>query len=343
MSNPIKGMIAIISNYGVGKSTFALECGYHPKDICFINDDVKETGFEKDFGQYVDLVTESKGMKILDLHKFCLNLIDNIKPCKVIIWDTWTQAQGTFPAYVKSYPNEFRNPKEYSPKGSIKAGEMYQDAYRYEGVWLTKLKSKCNLLILTFHLKQDYLNNVAIAGKFRPGHDRGIEKYADLRIWLTPNPDSQVPAGLVLKNISRKQLTDKGIRTSQALPLRVPRCNWDSLLEYWKNPIGDREPTKDERPSAFELSLIEGTLTPEDKRLYEASLSLVEKQDAQNDAEELLMKQSQEKAIKAYITANLSSLPSMAIMTAVNKAIESGELDYDGEVTVAKVSKWNGA
>jgi hypothetical protein len=336
-------MIAVISNYGVGKSTFALECGYHPKDICFVNDDVKETGFEKDFGQYIDLVTESKNMKVLDFHKFCLDLIDNIKPCKVIIWDTWTQAQATFPTYVKSHSNEFRNPNEYSAKGSIKAGEMYQDAYRYEGVALTKLKSKCDLLILTFHLKQDYLNNVAVAGKFKPGHDKAVEKYADMRIWLSPNPDSQVPIGLVMKNISRKEITDKGIRVSQVLPLRIPRCNWDSLLEYWENPIGDRELAEDERPSSFELSLIEGTLTPEDRHLYEASLSFVEKQMAQSDADDILIRQSQETAIKEYIAANLAGMPSRVIVDKLKSVIKSGKLVYNNEITIDKASKWSGA
>lgn len=330
-------MVAVISNYGVGKTTFALECGYHPKDIIFINDDVKETGFENDFSGYVDLVSVSKGMKVLDLHQYCNNLIETLPKSKVIIWDTWTQYQATFPAYVKAHSNEFRNPNEYSAMGKMKAGEQYQDAYRYEGIILTKLKLKCDLLILTFHLKQDYLNNVAVPGKFKPGHDKAIEKYADMRIWLTPNPESQVPVGLVMKNIRRGQITENGIQTSQVLPLKIKRCNWQTINGYWQNPIGDRKPEDNERPNSFELSLIEGTLTPEDKRLYEASLLLVEKR----ESEEQVIKQSQEKAIKEWLIENLNGLPPSAKVAGLKTAIETGELEYDGEIDNSKVIEWS--
>ena len=109
MENPIKGIIAVTSNYGVGKTTFALECGYHPKDIIFINDDVKTLGFENEFKKYIDLVAVSEKKKVLELHNYCLGEIRNLPESKVIIWDTWTQFQSTFPVYVRANLNEFRN------------------------------------------------------------------------------------------------------------------------------------------------------------------------------------------------------------------------------------------
>jgi hypothetical protein len=348
--NKIKGIVAVISNYGVGKTTFALECRYHPRDIIFINDDVKEPfdneddGLkEQDFGLYVNLVSQSSDKtKLLEFHQHCNNLIETLPESKVIIWDTWTQYQATFPAYVKANLNQFRNPKEWSAMGKIKSGEIYNDAYRYEGLWLTKLKSKCELLILTFHLKQHYMNGVAVPNKFKPGHDRAIEKYADMRIWLTPNLESQVPTGLVLKNISRRQVTEQGIQTSQVLPLKISHCNWNKLLYYWNTPLGDRELEEYERPNSFELSLIEGTLTPEDKRLYEASLSLVEKQEAEQEKERLLLEQRQEKAIITYIAENFEpGTAGPVIVAGLTKAIEIGELIYDGEINNGKVMNWS--
>jgi hypothetical protein len=325
MINPIKGIVSVVSNYGIGKTTFALECGYAPKDIIFINDDVKEVGFEKEFKQYIDLVAVSKKKKLLELHAYGIKLIDKLPKSKVIIWDTWTQFGLTFPVYVKAHLSEFRNPNEWSAMGKMKAGEIYQEAYRYEGAVLSGLKSKCDLLILTFHLKQYYEGSAIVPDKMRPGYDKAIEKYTDLRLWLTRNIDSQVPVGLVLKNISKRSVTERGIRTEQVLPLRLEQCNWDAVLECWKNPIGNREPTEKERPSRFELSLIEGTLTPEDKRLYEASLSLAEKQE---EREELIRKQ-QEKAIRDYITENeLDSLPSPIKLNKIKEAIEAGDLIY---------------
>lgn len=342
MTNPIKGMVAVISNYGVGKTTFALECGYHPKEMIFINDDVKETGFENDFKEYVDLVAISRKKKLLDLHDYCLDLVKRMPKSKVIIWDTWTQFQSTFPVYVKAHLGEFRNPNEWASMGKMKTGEIYQEAYRYEGAILSELKNKCDLLILTFHLKQFYLDNQPVPGKSKPGHDKAIEKYADLRIWLTPDPTDQVPVGLVLKNISRRKVTDKGIQTSQVLPLRLDVCNWQNVVSYYNEPVGDKELLEHERPNLFELSLIEGTLTPEDKRMYEASLSHVEKQEAKEQAEILLLKQSQEKTIKEYIKENFSEGTSGPVIVAgLNKAIEAGKLVYDGEINNGKVSNWS--
>ncbi len=342
MTNPIGGMIAVASDYGVGKTTFALECGFHPKDIIFINDDVKEVGFENQFKEYIDLVAISKRKKLSDLHKYGLDLVSRLPKAEVIIWDTWTQFALTFPAYVQSHLSEFRDKDEWSTMGKMKKGEIYQEAARYEGAIISELKQKCKLLILTFHLKQMYLNNVAIPGKFKPGHSRAIEKYADLRIWLTPNPDSQIPIGLVIKNISKRYLTDNGIRTSQILPLRLEQCNWDNVIRYYDNPFGKIGVTKDtERPNSFELSLIEGTLTPENKRMYEASLSVVEKQETENQAEILMQSQAQGKKIREYIKENLNGQPLPVKMATVQKAINSGELEYNGEVNMSKISEWS--
>ncbi len=339
MTNPIKGLVAVISNYGVGKTTFALECGYHPEDIVFINDDVKETGFEDDFQLYIDLVSISKKKKLLDLHNYCLDLISRLPKTKVIIWDTWTNFQNTFSVYVKAHPNEFRNPNEWSAMGKMKAGEIYQEAWRFEGAVLSELKQKCDMLILTFHLKQVYIENQPVPDRWKPGHDRAIEKYSDLRIWLTPNPDSQVPVGLVMKNVAKRHIVDNRITTDQILPKRLALANWEHVIKYWNNPIGDRKALENERPNAFELSLIEGTLTPEDKRLYEAGLSLAEKKLANEQAGHLMINQTQEEAIKEYISSNLNGELGPVKMIKIKKAIEAGELVYDGEINLDKIKE----
>lgn len=338
MTNPIKGTVAAISNYGVGKTTFALECGYHPKDIIFINDDIKDTGIEPgEFKRYIDLTSASSGLKLLEFHQACSDIIDNLPGSEVIIWDTWTRYAGTFGPYVIANSNEFRPPSQYSSKGQIKKGEQYQDAYIYEGQQITKLKNKCDLLIITFHLKQFYMNNQPVLDKMKPGHDRAIEKYADLRIWLTLNPDSQYPIGLVLKNISRRVVTNQGIKTQRVFPLRIPCCTWQNILGYWEHPMGNRKPTPEEMPNAFELGMIEGILTPEEKQLFGASLLAVERQE--NEAQ--LIEQEQEEIIKEWIKENCNDLPIPVLANKINEAIEAGELVYDGEINKSKISEWS--
>ena len=56
LKNPVKGIVAVIGNYGTGKTTFALENGYHPKDMIFINDNVKVPPFKSEFRTYIDLI-----------------------------------------------------------------------------------------------------------------------------------------------------------------------------------------------------------------------------------------------------------------------------------------------
>jgi len=327
-------MIAITSDYGIGKTTFALECGYEPKDMIFVNDDVKETGFESQFGQYVNLIPMSKGMTILDFHNQCIKMIDKMKKHKVIIWDTWTQFANTLYFHVVDNPDKFRTKRQYAGTSAIVAGRMYQDAYRLEGTIISTLKSKCDLLILTFHLAPLFIDNVAIPDRYKPGHDKAISKYADLRIWLTPNPDSQMPTGLVMKNISKRTIEKgKGIRTKQVLPLRLERCNWDTILNYWKNPIGDAKRGEMERPNEFELSLISGTLTPENKRMYQAGVVMAKISERAEDHEQV-------ETIKAVLK-NMQDAPIPVKVQAIRDMQQAGELAYNGEINGSKITEWS--
>ena len=229
MSNPIKGTIAVSANYGVGKTTFALECGYLPQQICIIDDDGKDLGIDpNNFGCYVNLLKETSKMTISDIHQYCLDLILELDNYEVIIWDTWTKFAETFYPYVVAHPDEFRTHKQYAATKEIVGGRMWQDSYRYEGAVISRLKEKCRLLILTFHLKDLYVDQIKIPDKFKPGHDNAISKHSDLRIWLTPNPNSQVPNGLVMKNISKRVIIDGKVRTERVLPLKIEKCNWDT-------------------------------------------------------------------------------------------------------------------
>jgi hypothetical protein len=335
MINPIKGIVSVTANYGVGKTEFCLSCGVQPEEIVYINDDGKETGLEDQFGQFFSFIRETKGMKQLELHQHGLDLIERIKSNRVIIWDTWTRFELSFITYGRVNPNKLRNQDEWSRLAAIKGSEMMKEALNYEVSILNSLKGKCDILFITCHLKPNYINGVEIAGKSKPEHNNAVQKAANLRLWLTPNARSQSPTGLVMKNISKREITERGIRPTQVLPLRLERCDWDNILTYWDNPIGDRETVEGEQPNSFELSLIEDTLTAEDKRLYEASLPVVERRAEQAKTDELLAKQEQVRAIKKYAAENLNGLPSPVQLSKIKAEIEAGNLAYDGEITAS--------
>lgn len=340
-TNPIKGLIVPVSDYGVGKTTFALSCGYQPNEIIFINDDSKTPPSWKmgddnrGYKQYIDVLSQTEGMALLDFHSYCRKLIDNLEFSPVIIWDTWTRFEKSFISVIKDDPSKFRSPKQYSAQGKIKNAEMYQDSYVYEGQVIAKLKAKCHLLIITFHLKNSYLENVQVPGKQEPGHNKAISKYADLRLWLIANPNDQTPIGLVLKNIATYKIGNQGIEPIQVLPRRMPACNWKSIWQYWNNPIGSRQPNEDEIPNQFELSMIENYLTPEQLRLYEIGVTLGE----QSKEKELLAINNQVIVIKE----KLMSMQGSPIMKAnqLKAMVVGGQLIYGGgEITPEKVSGW---
>lgn len=332
----MKGILAVISNYGVGKTTFAIGNGHHPKDMIFVNDDIKTPPFIDDFKQYIDLTGVTSGLKVLEFHAACLDMINNLPEAKVLIWDTWTRFQSSFPIYVRSNPNEFRKPQDYSAMGKIKSAEQYNDAYAYEGQILTKLREKFELIILTFHIKQHYENNVAIPGKYQPGHDRAIQRYADFRLWLT-HSQGQTPNGLVLKNVGKYTITSNGVETVQVFPLKIPACDWKKLREYWENPIGDRTPLPEEKPDEFEISMIDGTLTPEEKRLYQASIQYAERIAKEEDNEAQMAEIEGLNVVKSR--ALEMSQSGMTIPMIVK------QLQADSpETTISQVAQWiNGA
>jgi len=272
------GIILITGEHGVGKTSFALEAK-DPSRTHFTDDDLKGRATvnqlrldEIDFGRYVDFVEYTKGMRRLEIHNAGKKLIQDIEPGQFdsIIWDTWTRFAETCHSYVQANPDEFRQPSGWAAMGKIRSGEEYKEARAYEARLIAELQRKVPLVILTSHLKNHYANNVQ-TGKQIPAVSPAVMRVCSLRLWLRHNPQSTTPIGLVLKNIDRKVLVNGRLRTKQILPKKITPIDgetslWDSIERYYENPIGDRKPEPYEIPDDFEMSLIDGTLT-DDQRL----------------------------------------------------------------------------
>lgn len=281
---PIPGIIHVTGEHDTGKTTFALECGASADRICFVDDDVKgratvtelrSAGVE--FGEYHDLATMGAGLRQVELHEKCLELIAGLEPkFDVIVWDTWSRFAKTFRHVVAANPNRFRLPKEWSAMGRIKGAEMHQEAQFYEARVISSLLVIAPTVILVTHLKDFYLNN-AKTGRKIPASSRTLTRVPRLRIWLRHNPVSPVPIGLVLKRLDEKVVTERGLRTVCVLPRKITprdgeRSLWDSILRYYEEPVGLRAPAEDETPNEFELSILDGTLTKEQKHTFRLML-----------------------------------------------------------------------
>jgi len=274
----LSGTILITGEHGVGKTSFALE-GNDPARIHFVDDDLKGRGTiaqlkqdKIEFGQYTDFIEMTRGKKRLDVHKAGLKLIHDIKPGQFdcLIWDTWTRFEETFHSYIQANPNEFRDPDGWAAMGKIRSGEEYKESRIYEANVIAELQSKVPLVILVSHLKNFYQNNVA-TGKQIPAVSPAVLRVCSLRMWLRHNPEGSTPIGLVLKNIDRKIVQEETgrLRTVQVLPMKITPQEgefsvWDSISRYYENPFGLQETTHPwEVPNDFEMSLITGTLTPD--------------------------------------------------------------------------------
>ena len=281
----ITGLIHVTGEPGTGKTTFALECGPAPDKVAFIDHDIKGRSTVNQllidgikFGMYRDLNRETRGMKEYQLHAYCLEIIKSIRlgQYEALVWDTWAPFETTFKPVVSKSPSKFRD--EYNKMGAIKGAEEWLASFDYEADVIGDLLERVPLVILTTHLKNYNIGGKRVEGKFIPDCKRPIVEKSLLRLWLRQNPTGRaVPVGLILKRFDRKVVTETGLRTINILPRRVmPRLEdqslWDTIRWYWDNPFGDGVPDSDKTPSEFELSILDGTLTEDQRNAFKLAL-----------------------------------------------------------------------
>ena len=334
----LPGIIHITGEHDVGKTTMALECGAMPEKICFFDDDLKGRSVVQDLeeadvelGAYHDLVTLGKGKKGIDFYHAVMEVIDKIKPgqFEVIIFDTWARFAGCMHEYVLAHPQEFRS--KYSAKGDIKGGQQWQDTHRLEAETLTKLQSLARTVILVTHLRDHRMGGV-VTGKQEPQGSKTLSRVCRLRVWLRPNADSPVPIALVLKRLDTKVKSKSGaLRTVSVLPRKIvpdaaTESVWDTIAQYITDPVDTKKLRPHEIPDAYELSLLEGTLTAEQKRTFQQMLDagLIGLEPEEIDIEAIAEK------------ARELSGPPKGIADALSE-------EFGTDVTVAQVVRWRWA
>jgi len=316
------GVVLVTGEHGVGKTSFGLEAG-PPAKMLFVDNDLKGRSTvdqirtdEFPFGRYVDMIGLTAGKKALDSHTIGLKMIDSIEPdaFEVIMWDTWPEFASTCYDYVSAHPGEFRDPDNWAAMGKIRKGEEYKEARFYEASLISRLHKLAPLVILVSHLKNQYLNN-APTGKEIPAVSKAVDRVCNMRLWLRHNPAGTVPIGLVLKNIDRKEYDASldRLRTVQILPTRItPQPGetslWDAIHRYYEAPAGLRAPLSHEIPDDFENSIVQGTLT-EDQRL---SWLYAIKQERDREAEELAMSMEENGARAREMQAEGATFPQIA-------------------------------
>lgn len=295
----MKGIIQITGEHDTGKTLAALGL-YHPKETAFFHDDIKlppiplqefafcanlidGTVFSSDYAWEPQQITFSK------LREFVLNQIEAIpKSVKCIIFDTFTRFEASCQDWGKRHATLTREEVTMAPGKIFLAGQKWAEARHYTSIVLNNLNNRFETIILITHLKDHYEADKK-TGKEIPASTKVLDRVCNMRFWLRQNPESGVPVILVLKRPSLTKITTTGLQVINAYPRRIKpllgeTSIWECLKRYEDNPISNRVPKLDEQPSAFEMSILDGILTEDQKEIWRANLKLTPDQFARQDA-----------------------------------------------------------
>jgi hypothetical protein len=280
------GIIEITGEHDTGKTLAALFANYQHgvplNKIAFFHDDVKYPGYSPDdFGLFVDLVKETHGMKLFQYRQYVLDKLEEVKPGQfdLVIFDTWTKFGESLRNYVISNRYQFRSKDEFIMQHDLKVvgAQSWKDAHNHEASIAGQIASKAGCLIVTSHLKAHYAGG-ARTDKQIDELGKAWDKICNLRLWLRHNQDSGVPIILVLKRIHKGTVGKDGkpltvdVLPRRIKPLENEQSIWEAISRYWQEPVGGRELTPDEKPTPFELSILDGTLTEDQKEVWRAEL-----------------------------------------------------------------------
>lgn len=286
---PYRGIIEITGDHDVGKTIAALQTTNNMKDVVFVDDDVKGDGTVRqmkdagmEFDLYIDL-SEARAKlgktPTADelLQTVILPTIEKIteKKRKVIIWDTWRIVYAACRGHVERNQSKYNSVVTWRGTSTMIQGLISKVARMIEVKILNELKASCDLLIITHHIKDKYVENM-IAGKV-PESSATFSEVCNMRMWLRRNQQSKVPVILFLKRPNLPKLVSGQLRFVNIVPLKITPTDkhqsiWDAIAEYEANPIESRKPTEAETPNDEELAAINNTLSKEQQSYIRAMI-----------------------------------------------------------------------
>lgn len=353
----MKGVMFISGYRGKGKTFLAAHSDF-PSNIAFFDfDEGKGEGLHSqlDFGYYKP-VEENEPLKRADMFlsevnglpqdKFTVVIIDNISPLeKALQAAVYRDAQKYADIYGYTKASVLKD--EYGKARGI-VNDLIGDAIA------KPLHAKgIKLIIVTSHVKEKY----NVPGKM---NIQGRDRWQDLSILtliLVEGDNYPVPSAIVQKEalgsiLTLRKPTQEEINQimegmipshiiQRRLPPRLPEATWQSIRRYLFYPAnldnlagGEKLVLNESEPFSEKMS--------KEQIAYQLGILEREKKDEERArVAELMVRQSQEKAIKEYIAANFNGVPNPVKLNGVLKAVEAGELIYDGELTLSKVSDWS--
>jgi hypothetical protein len=258
----------------------------------------------------------------------------------VIIWDTWRIVYQSARGHVERNKARYKDVVDWTRGTSIMIqGLVSKVARMIEVKQLNELKASSELLIITHHIKDHYLQNVVV-GKI-PESSNTFSEVCNMRLWLRRNPRSKVPIILFLKRPNMPKIKNGVMQFVNVVPLKITPTDkdnsiWDAIARYEANPIESRKPTEDETPTAEEFAAISGTLTTEQRQYA------MEMMKYQKEVEESLMAVSPGDTITVPPNAELSNVPAnggQAIARAISELkLTSTEIEEALGVPISEIA-----
>jgi len=274
---PVRGIIEIIGEHDAGKTLAALGAVSPLSRLCFIDDDVKGDGTVRqladagiEIGQYISLAEKRAALDSRSpAQGFYLNvvipMVESIQSNKydVIVWDTWRTVYDSARAYVDNNRASFKGVK-WMGNSTIINGIVSKIARQLEENLLLALKSKAKLVIVCHHMKDNYVQNIAVGR--RPESSAVFDKVCSMRVILRHNSASPIPKMLFLKRLNQPRVVNGKIEFVNITPRKITpvpadKSIWDAIERYIADPVGTQPVRPDEIPDEYELSLMDGSLS----------------------------------------------------------------------------------
>jgi hypothetical protein len=275
MTVEVKGLVHVYGPPGAGKTFFALTAGTDPNKICFLDGDAskgkhiaEQIGIPK--SNYHDLTSMGQGLTEVQYYIKFMAMANKLSDTfEVLIWDNPIELFKAAHSYVATHRLEWR--EKWAAQGAIAGPQEWIITRQVLMPRLySLLQTKAQLVILCTHEKPQRDDSQVKTGYMEPNADPSLRTEAGMVVRLARNmqkPNDPAPVGLVIKNIGTVNVKERSI--TRILPDRIEPCTWLKIEEYIKNPVGNRDLEPSEIPNEFEVNLIEGTLNPEQRELYD--------------------------------------------------------------------------
>ena len=350
----MKGVMFISGYRGKGKTTLAVQADF-PWNIAFFDFEDKGEGYHNqlEFGYY-KAISQAENNP-LARGKALLEEVYELQPNKytVAIFDNITPLEESLMALVLS------NPKYYAPLYGKEVNDVIKDHYGARRWIVSELISDAvlkplytkgvKLVIATSHVKAVYKvpNKMKVQGKDK------WQELSILTLILIDGDNFPVPSAMVQKEqlasiiAKRREYSDKEIeaimsgemeshRINRRLPYRLPEATFQRIRGYLSQPANLNQPADGE-------SLIEKEIQPftEQMSKEQIAIQLLNLEAQKRQEQELIdlasaTKQLENDKLKQVVQALNGELP-YVILQQVKAQIENGELDYEGELTMANI------